>query len=244
MEWNRVAAFVPYMFFCFVLAVHLIIWNGSLILRPEWGNVPPPPSERGAAMLAAGDPQFGYRASGIMLQNLGNTGGRSMALKAYDYDRLGQWFFLLDRLDPQAVFMPFLAAYYFGAAQAGTDISRLLDYLEFVGARPGGQNWRWLAQAAFLAHYQQNDNARALDLAEKLSAQWKPGRPAWMKQMGAFLLLSQGDRAAAYELIMRIIRDEGDKLHPEEINSLVIYMCHQVLTPLQAEQHPLCTKAR
>lgn len=233
-----------YGFFCLMLLANIAVWNESRFLRPEWANVPPVPSGRGAILLTAGDPQFAYRASGIMLQNIGNTGGRSIALKEYDYKKLGAWFYLLDRLDSRSVFMPFLAAYYFGAAQEGTDIAPLLDYLEMIGMREGEQNWRWLVQAVFLAHYRQKDAARALDLAEKLAGLWRPGRPAWMKQMTAFLLMAQGDRAAAYNLVMRLIRDGGDEIRPEEINSLVIYLCHQILTPAEAARDPLCTKAR
>ena len=235
---------IIYVCFFAALVCNTAFWLHARPYRTTWTNVPPAPMDSGSAVMALGDRQFAYRTTGIMLQNLGNMGGRSTPLKDYDYQRLGKWFFLADRLDQQSVFMPFLAAYYFGAAQEGTDISPVIDYLEEVGTRPGAQNWRWLAQAVFLARYRMNDLNRAQELAEKLSALWEPGRPGWMKQMLAFITMERGDKEAAYEILIRIIKDESSALHPEEVNSMVIYLCQRVLDPAQAAVHPLCTTAR
>lgn len=233
-----------YIFFFAALACNTAFWFYGRAFQATWTNVPPVPTDGGSAVMALGDRQFSYRSTGMMLQNLGNMGGRAIPLKEYDFKRLGQWFFLADRLDPRSIFMPFLAAYYFGAAQEGTDITPVIDYLEEIGMRPEEQNWRWLAQAVFLARYRMNDLGRALELAGKLSAQWKPGRPGWMKQMQAFILMEKGDQEAAYELLIRLIKEESGALHPEEINSMVGYLCRRVLDPLQAAVHPLCTKVR
>lgn len=236
--------YIVYFAFLLALGVNAVFWSQTRDLRAHWANVPPAPSESGAGFMALGDRQFAYRSSGIMLQNLGNLGGSSTPLKDYDFKALGGWFRLLDRLDPESDFMPFLAAYYFGAAPEGTDISPLVDYLEETGSRPGDRNWRWLAQAVFLAHYRMNDFNRALELADKLSRMWEPGRPGWMKQMQAFLMAERGDRQAAYDLMIRIITDGKDDLHPEEIHSMVIYLCTRLLDPAQAAVHPLCTNIR
>ncbi|HEY8191218.1 MAG TPA: hypothetical protein VIG74_02245 [Alphaproteobacteria bacterium] len=232
-------SFAHLIFFA-LLAVNVAFWFQGRDFRAAWMNVPPAPAETGASFMSLGDRQFSYRSTGIMLQNLGNTGGRATPLKDYDYKNLKGWLFLADRLDPRSNYMPFLAAYYFGGAQEGTDISPVIDYLAEIGRRPEGDKWRWLAQAVYLARFRQNDLNHALALAEELSGKWKEGRPGWMKQMPAFILSAQGDKKAAYELTMQIIKDESDKLHPEEINSMVVYMCTRLLDAQAAAQHPLC----
>ena len=55
-------------------------------INSNWQNVPPPPTKDSAALFAIGDPQFAYRMFGIMIQNLGDTGGRVTPLYAYDFE--------------------------------------------------------------------------------------------------------------------------------------------------------------
>ena len=106
----------------------------------------------------------------------------------------------------------------------------MIDYLEMVGKRPGGDDWRWLLQAIVLARFRAGDNDRALVLAHELAAQWQPGRPLWMKEMPAFVMTAAGDRKAAYALMLAVLRDETGKVSQPELNSTIIFMCTRILT--------------
>ncbi|MCB1556578.1 MAG: hypothetical protein KDJ15_04605 [Alphaproteobacteria bacterium] len=189
--------------------------------------------------MALGDTQLAYRSAGIMLQNLGDSGGRAVALKDYDYDRLGRWFSQGDRWDPRSDFMPFLAAYYYGSVPDPKKLDPVITYLAQAGARPSGEKWRWLAQAVFLARYRQEDLAKAYDLATRL-ASLPVEMPSWARQMPAFVSLAQGNKEAAYDIMIGILKTEAEKLPPQEVNFMVDYICTRILDAAAASIHPLC----
>lgn len=190
--------------------------------------------------FALGDRQFAYRLTGMILQNLGNTGGRSLSLAQYDYEKIGEWLFLADAFDPKSNFIPLLASFYFSATPNDEDLTPIIDYLATVGLRTDTQKWRWLAQAVYLTRFRQGDLEKALTLSQALAEHWREGRPAWMKQMPALILSSQGETEAAYNILMRTLKDEGDRMHPAEVKFMVDHICQKLLTPIQAAQHPLC----
>lgn len=229
-----------YLVFLMALLLNAWFWQSVRHEKAVWANVPPAPGENGAALLALGDRQFAYRSAGIMLQNIGDSGGRATPLREYDYVQLGRWFFLEDALDPRSDFIPLLAAYYFGGTPEDKDLTPVIDYLAAIGQREEGQKWRWLAQAVYLARFRQNDLNRALDLSQKLAAMKAPGMPAWAKQMPAFIMMAQGDKNAALDLMTRILKDEGGKMPPGEINFMRYYICERILTPAEARGLELC----
>lgn len=190
--------------------------------------------------MTAGDPQMAYRIYGLMLQNLGDTGGRSTALKDYDYGRLGEWFFLEDSLDERSNYIPMLAAFYFGATQSGEDLVPVIDYLEAAGRHPYEQKWRWLAHAVYLARHGEDNMGRALELANELAALWQPGRPAWMRQMPALILTAEGDRQAAYDIMLGILKSGAEKMDPAEVFYTRDYICNTILSAGEAAANPLC----
>lgn len=234
-----------YALFILFLVLNIGLWTKTHTLRPAWGNVPPVTSEPGAAMMALGDRQLAYRMIAMMLQNLGNTGGDSTPLKNYNYNMLQGWFFLEDKLDPVADFIPNLAAFYFGATQTPKEqLGPVIDYLEIAGQRPGKDKWRWLAQAVYLARYKKEDLGRALQLANILSNLNQPDLPLWAKSMPAFVMRAKGDKQAAYEIMMNILSSGVRTLSPIEIRFLRDNICDQTLTPAQAAQNELCTKTK
>ncbi len=206
----------------------------------EWGNVPPVPTAEAAAVMALGDRQFAYRFFGTIIQNFGDAGGRSIALYKYDYDRLGQWFYLQDEMDPLSNYMPFMAAYYFSATQEAEDLDPVIEYLADVGRRADDNKWRWLAHAAYLARFRQEDFGKAMMLAQELAALDVPDMPIWAAQMPAFISAAQGDTETAYTMMMGLLREKSDELHPNEVNFLVHYICDRLLDESAAAQHPLC----
>ena len=232
-----------YSIFTMFLLLNIALWTQTHKLRPTWGNVPPAMSTRGTLMMNMGDAQLAYRRNGMMLQNLGNEGGDSTPLKDYNFDLLRGWFMLQDTLDPVAHFTPYLAAYYFGATQdPKNQLGPVIDYLEVQGLRTEPDKWRWLAEAVFLARYKKADMPRAFELANKLAN--VPGIPMWAKAMPAFVLRAEGDKEAAYTLMMGILSSSAKSLSPYEIRLLRDNICNQTLTPEQAAKNELCTQVK
>jgi len=193
-----------------------------------------------APFVGIGDAQFSSRIYGIMIQNFGINAGLSTPIKDYDFEALGSWLMLQQALDPQSDHAPFLAAYVFGAAQDPGKIGPVIAYLEAASGTGAGQKWRWLAQAAYLARYKMGDMDLALRLARKLAAIENPDMPSWAHQMPAFIMNAKGDKPAALALMLSILKTDADKLAPQEVNSMVAYICHSILNPQEAKAYPLC----
>lgn len=229
-------------YLCFALAViaNIAFWTVSHHKRSIWRNVPPAPSAEGAAAMGLGDPQFSYRAQGLMLQNLGDTGGRETALKAYDYAALEKWFYLADALDERSNYVPMLAAWYFGATTVPEQMGHVVNYLERVGQRPYGEKWRWLAYSVYLAWHGMGNTDRALGLANLLARGTAPDMPEWARSMPALVLTARGDKAAAYTILMGILSSDAKKMDPAEVNNIRYYICNQILDPQARKADPLC----
>ncbi|MGB4106951.1 MAG: hypothetical protein WBK55_04050 [Alphaproteobacteria bacterium] len=231
---------ILYIFFLLVMALHVAAWLQVRTAHARWMNVPPAPNGKGAEIFTLGDPQFAYRMTGVMLQNLGDTGGRSTAFKEYDYNHLAAWFNLAHGLDPRSDFVPMLAGFYFSSVDDPAKIAPLAEYLHQVGNSTEGEKWRWLAQAVYLARYKLKDMDKAYLWARELAAIPRPDLPAWTKQMPAFVLNAGGDKQAAYDIMVEMLRSGKNKLPREEVNAMVYYICKRILDPGKAEQDPLC----
>jgi hypothetical protein len=212
-------------FLAFVFGLNVLLWLGTHHMQAKWTGVPPVPTKNGALAMTLGDSQFSYRFGAMTLQNFGNSGGNVVAIKNYDYKKLGAWFWLLNDLDPASNHVPMLAAYYFGGTVVKEDIAVIVDYLGNVGQLPVGNKWRWLAQAVFLARHRLQDMDLALDLAYKLSRMQPIGDtlPIWARQMPAFVLSEQGEKETARILIEEILLS-ADDLHPNEVNFMEAYL--------------------
>ncbi len=205
-----------------------------------WGNVPPAPSQEFAATYGLGDKSFAYRVNGLAIQNLGDTGGRITALKDYNYERLAKWFFLEDSLDPHSEYIPYLAGYYFSATQNPKEYAPVLDYLALIGNRSDGEKWRWLAQAVYIARFLMDDMDKSLELANLLAQTKSENVPSWTRQMPAFVMTAKGDKDAAYALFLEILKSSASTMHPNEINSMKIYICTRILDAQDAAKNTLC----
>ena len=191
-------------------------------------------------MMALGDTQFAYRLGAMTLQNLGNTGGNVVAVKEYDYKKLGAWFWLLNELDPASNHVPMMAAYYFGASPIKEDLAIVADYLATIGQIPVSNKWRWLAHAVFLARHRMQDLDRALDYAYKLSKMdlKDDTLPIWARQMPAFVLSEQGERESSRKIVEEILLTAND-LHPNEVNFMAAYLIEQLDVPQDEVQRIL-----
>lgn len=222
------------------IALNIGLWAHSHKIYPIWNNIPIPPSDFTIKSAFLGDDIFAYRAGGIVLQNFGSVGA-AQPLKDYNYDHLGEWFQVMDKLDPKSNFVPFLAAYFFSATQNPAQLPPVIAYLEEIGMRPG--KWRWLAQAAYLARHRMENMDEALRLARKLGSIYDPKTmPNWTSNMEPMLRAEMGDKQAAYLLMLEILKANADRMNPSEVNSTVSLICEEILTPKEAAANPICKK--
>ncbi len=229
---------IVYGLFVFVLALNILLWVDARDVQASWGNVPPVPSREGAIAGGLGDSQYAYRASAIMLQNLGEIGGRTTKFEEYNYADLEKWFYLQDALDSTSNYMPYLAAQYYGASRDPEQLDHVINYLLHVGVREEGLKWRWLMQAAFLAKYGQNDSDKALVVAKKLAEH--PKAPGWARRMPAVILMEQGKKDAAYEMLVGLLAGGIEHMDPTEVNYIIDHICNKLLTPEEASADPIC----
>ena len=122
---------VFYSLFVLFLVLNIAFWFYSRDLRSSWSNVPPAPSEKGTLSLALGDKQFAYNSLALMLQNLGDVGGRMNRLEDYDYKALGEWLLLSHKLDPHSNVVPLLASFYYGSTENSDDLDSVINYLAY-----------------------------------------------------------------------------------------------------------------
>ncbi len=235
-----------WLIFGFVFFLNCIVWGGTRYRVVEWLNVPPVPSEKTVLISSLGDRQVAYRSLAIMLQNLGDMGGRVTPINDYNFDRLAQWFFLMDELDNQSDYIPYLAAFYFGAAhgdQAKEKLIPLVKYLHKVGNSAEGQKWRWLVHGVYLARFKIGDLDWAYDMSVDLARIAREDRldlPHWVRKMPVFILNEKGDKEAALSMMLGILSSKGETLPPSEVNYIRYYVCEQILDTKKAREFALC----
>ncbi len=225
-----------------ITSLNIGLWFYSSNIYTKWTNVPPAPKMSSAKISFLDDISLGYRVYGLALQNFGSI-GQTQNLKAYNYDNLGRWFVLMDALDSKSHFMPYMAAYYFGATPDEKQLKPVIAYLEKAGMKPGPQNWRWLAQAAYLARHRMKDMDEALRIARKLGSIYKPPMPIWTRNMEPMLKADLGDKQAAYLLMLEILKTDGERMSVSEYNANINLTCEVILGKEDAAKSPLCQKA-
>lgn len=175
---------------------------------PELGIVPALPTQAEIHVQAMGDPEFLFRRNALMLQQAGDTFGRSTALYRYDYPTLKSWFLLMDGLNNRSNFIPTLASYYFAQSQNSNDVSYIVDYLQAHTQGRVASQWWWVMQAAYLAKYRLKDDARALSIADPLAHATEA--PLWVQQYPAFLYEQAGEFDHALHIIETIVQNAPD----------------------------------
>ena len=231
-----------YLSLAIAVALNVGCWFYSNDIYTKWTNIPPAPAITKLKISFLDDSALAYRVSGLTLQNFGNV-GESQNLKNYNYKHLAGWFSLMDALDVHSNYVPYFAAYYFGATPDDKQVEPVIKYLETVGVRPEPGKWRWLAQAAFLARHRLKDMDWAMRIAQKLGSIYDPKTmPTWTRNMEPMLTADMGDRQAAYLLMLEILKSDGDKMSVSEYNSNIHLICTVILTPEQAVKSPLCEK--
>lgn len=227
-----------------VFLINAAVWGHSAHRVPSWPNVPPAPGKMGTMVAFLGDGEMAYRSVALTLQNFGNTTGEVQALKNYNYENLGTWFDLADSLNPHSNYVPFLAAYYFGASQDPSKLMPVINYLRRVGTYSDAEKWRYLGHAVFLARHKMNDMKLALQLADELGKTYKPGMPAWPLQMKAIVASDMGEKEMAYNLMVDMLQNDSKSMDPAEINYMLDEICNKILTPDKRKVNPLCQNVK
>lgn len=216
------------------------LWVHSRHSQVRWSNVPPAPSETAAFAIGLGDTQMSYRFLGMTLQNFGNVSGRYERLVNYDYILLRSWFYLLDSLNPRSDFLPFLVTYYYGATSDKDQIHVIIDFLRDVGIREGGQKWKWLSQAVFLARYKLKNLDLAMEIAQELHNHPDQDVSAWARNLQSIILEKSGEKEAALHLTLSLLRENSDTMTQQEIFQLKRYICESLLNEEERPKFELC----
>jgi hypothetical protein len=199
------------------LVGQLVFWQQTAALRPDYEIIPVPPSPLAVSAMAFGDRQGLYRLLAHELQDFGDTGGRVTPLLNYDYDRVLTWLRVLDGLDDRSDYSLALASYLFGQISDPRRASMMAGYVRDRAMLDPVRNWRWLAQAVYIARHHAHDMRMALVIARDLAAVPDPSLPMWTRQMPAFVLAGVGDTEAARDL-MGAILGSSSNISPEERN--------------------------
>lgn len=215
-------------------ALQGMFWWHTRDNLPELGVVPDVPGKEAVKALSLGDEEFYFRILALNLQNAGDTFGRFTPLNKYDFKKLHAWFTLLDTLNRESSYMPFLASYYFSQTQNVSDTRYIVDYLyEHSADRPEKKYW-WLAQAAYLASHKLKDNDLALKVAKPLEQ--ATDAPLWVRQLPAFVHEQRGEMDDALHIMENIAKNSKD-IPAGELN-FMNYFVKDRLKKLETLQAP------
>ncbi|HEY1097001.1 MAG TPA: hypothetical protein VGF14_07145, partial [Alphaproteobacteria bacterium] len=199
-------------------------------VKTRWPGVPPAPSYTTSMMYGFGDKQLAYYALVLTLQNMGDIGGHTTAIKDYDMNNVSEWLRLTYQFDKDSRYAPTLAGYYFGASQDPSKLRPIISYLRVVGNRPDRDLWRYLAQGVYLARFRLKDQQLALDLAYQLAALQGPDLPIWTKQMPAFVMSRMGQKEASRDLFLTIMATSKN-ISRQELNFMCGYIQDNLREP-------------
>jgi hypothetical protein len=200
-------------------------------MRDTWPGISPAPSHDASLFYGFGDVELSYRNVGLTLQNAGDTGGRVTNFKNYDYSTVEEWLWLADSLDPQANYVPSLAAYYFSAVKDPDKLRHLIGYLAKSGEVKTDEHWRWLGHAIYLSRFELKDEDLALKLARKLAAMDNPDLPMWTKVMPAYVEKNMGRKKDARDLLLLLMADPKLQQEQNDRNQSCWYIDHYLREP-------------
>lgn len=226
---NSKNIFISFFLLCFL--TQIIFQFKTEHLKPNVHIVPPVPNKTLVKALSLGDEEFYFRILALKIQNAGDTFGRFTPLKNYNYEKLYQWFTLLDSLNSDSRMMPSIASYYYSQTQHEPDTIHIVRYLDERASIDVDKHWWWLVQAINIANNILKNKELALELAYKLSKNEAKKAPLWTKQMPAFIYEQMGQDCEAFFIINQILQDhESGKrvVKEDEMN----FMRHFISTRL------------
>lgn len=226
--------FRKYAWLGFFALLQVGFWVETRHKLPEMGIVPEVPGRTAVKALSFGDEEFYFRLLGLDIQNAGDTFGRFTELYKYDFRKLYAWFKLLDSLDQQSDYMPFLASYYFSQTQNVPDVRYVVDYLYEHSQSDPSKNYWWLSQAAYLAEHKLKDQDLALKVASPL--EHADTAPYWARQLPAFVHERRGEMDDALRIIQNI-EENSENIPPSELKFMT-YFVKERIKKLDKLKHP------
>ncbi len=202
---NQLRITISFVILLFIF--QLMFWTKTENIKPNLGIIPEVPTLSTVKAFSFGDEQFFFRYKGLRIQNAGDNFGRFSPLKDYDYEKLSQWFYLLDGLDDKSNYIPSLAAYYYSLTQNHQDVIYLINYLNDHADKDPKEKWWWYYQAMYLANSVYKDKDLALEMAKKLQENAPDNAPIWTKQMYAILLSDKGEKCESIRVIAGILEE-------------------------------------
>lgn len=161
----------------------------------------PVPSPAAQDAMAFGDREFLHRMFALEVQNAGDTGGRIVPVKNYDFSRVVGWLEVLERLDPKSMFAVGMADGYFGLSQEIKNVEPIVRFMMRDVALNPQDRWRFLYGAIYLARHRLHDNALALEAARQLAGYDFDGIDGWAAMTPAFILEDEGKYRDAMDVI-------------------------------------------
>jgi hypothetical protein len=202
-------------------ALQVGFWGATRGRLPSMDIVPDVPGQVAVKALSFGDEEFYFRMLALDIQNAGDTFGRFTELYKYDFRKLYAWFTLLDSLDDESDYIPFIASYYYSQTQHVGDVRYVVDYLyEHSYWRPEKKYW-WLAQATYLAQHKLHDNDLALKMASPLEHAYDA--PYWVRQLPAFVHENRGEMNDALRII-EDIQANSKNIPPSELKFMTYFV--------------------
>jgi hypothetical protein len=205
------------------LAGHLILALNLRQVAPPRDLLPPVPSDRALYVQALGDSQFLFRRYAFLMQNAGDTGGRIVPLKDYDFDRVTRWLRILQKLDYRSVFPGAIAARYFGFSQNTAHARPVIEFIaENVDLYPRTK-WPLMQDAIYLAQRRLKDERLALKLARQLASYGLENTAVWAALMPAVILENLGEVSEAHQFVADFLKREGKVLGAHDLQLTLEY---------------------
>lgn len=210
------------------LIIHLIFYYKVENVKPDIYVVPNVPGKQAIDALSLGDKQFYFRNIALKIQNAGDTFGRFSPLKDYSYEKLYNWFKILDGLDNSSVFVPVLAGFYYINTQNKPDTVHISKYLLEYARYDMPKNWWWMYHSSFIANYYVKDKKTALNIAYELADNYDAEiMPFWIKQLPAFIHNEMGESCEAY-FVINDLMENTDKLSPKQQNFMAHFIKNRI----------------
>jgi hypothetical protein len=176
----------------------------------------PVPSKVALDAMAFGDRGFLHRVYAMDVQNAGDTGGRIVPIRNYDFGRVVGWLEVLQQLDVRSDFAIGMADGYFGQTQDVRNVAPIVRFMMRDVATNPQKKWRWLYGAIYLARHRLRDNGLALEVARQLASYKFPGIDPWAGMTPAFILEDEGDYKGAAAVVRETVRRFGDTLSADD----------------------------
>ncbi len=199
-----------------LLAAQVYFALSLRLISPPRDLLDVPPSQRLADALGLGDRQLLFRAYALHVQGAGDTGGRIVPIKNYDFDRVVGWLDTMSDLDSKSQFPVGIGIRYFGASQDLAHIAPIVRFaMRDVDKNPA-EKWLWLYEAIYLARYRLGDLNLALEAANQLASYPDSQIPPIAKFSPALVLEEMGQWAEAGALVEGLLSRYGRMLSPDD----------------------------